>query len=71
MAGLTQHLNNLNLLQQPGGVPTSAGHVAPPAGGQDAASSWLPNGGAPDAMMFYQNGGSGAWADPRSATALL
>lgn len=68
MAGLAQQLNNLNLLQQPGGVPTSAGHVAPT---QDA-NGWLPNGAAADSMMFYQNGGAnGAWADPRSGTALM
>lgn len=68
MAGLTQQLNGLNLLQQAGGVPTSAGHVAPP---QDA-NAWLSSGGAADSMMFYPNGSTnGAWADPRSGTALM
>jgi hypothetical protein len=65
MAGLTQHLNGLNL-QLPAGVPTSTGHVPAPA--QD--NGWLPNGA--DNMMFYPNGGvNGGWADPRSGTALL
>jgi hypothetical protein len=68
MAGLTQQLNGFNLLQQQAGVPTSAAHVAPP---QDPTNGWLPN-GAPDNMMFYHNSGTnGAWADPRSGTALM
>lgn len=70
MAGLTQQLNGLNLLQQqPAGVPTSTAHVAAP---QDPAGGWLPNGAAADSMMFYQNGSAnGGWADPRSGTALM
>lgn len=75
MGGLAQHLNGLNLLHQPGAVPTSAGHVAAPSAAQDAGTGWLPNGAAADNIMFYQNGmdrgASGAWADPRSATALM
>lgn len=68
MAGLTQQLNGLNLLQQAGGVSTSAGHVVPP---QDA-NAWLSSGGAADSMMFYPNSSTnGAWADPRSGTALM
>lgn len=70
MAGLTQQLNGLNLLQQPAGVPTSTAHVATPP--QDPANGWLPNGAAADNMMFYQNGSAnGGWADPRSGTALM
>lgn len=68
MAGLTQQLNGLNLLQQPAGVPTSSAHVAPP---QDPANGWLPNGAAADNMMFYQGGSGNGWADPRSGTALM
>jgi hypothetical protein len=68
MAGLAQQFNGFNLLQQQAVVPTSAAHLATP---QETTSGWLPN-GAPDNMMFYQNGGAnGAWADPRSGTALM
>jgi len=56
-------------------VPTSTAHVAAPAGAQDPNAGWLPNGAGPESIMFYQNSmdraAGGAWADPRSGTALM
>lgn len=66
MGPLSSALNGLSLGQQPP-HPQAATSAMPSAQEQ---GNW----GAPDNMMFYQNGStpqSGAWADHRSGPQLL